>query len=94
MALSEMQATPQSKGRRQSNTTTNINTTGATDAEKQKALELSLNAQSFRSAASPTPAKLQFLQKFIDDGRLNEDASAFYARFTTAQLVLEAFNDR
>ena len=92
MALSEMQATPQSHGRRQ--TGAPANTSGASEADKQKALELSLNAQSFRSAASPTPAKLQFLQKFIDDGRLNEDVSELFAKFTMARSVLETFNDR
>lgn len=91
MALSELQATP-SKGRRSSNA--NSANSNSSEAEKQKAFELSLNAQSFRSAASPTPAKLQFLQKFIDSGRLNEDVSELFAKFTMARSVLETFNDR
>jgi len=61
-----------------------------------RALELAMNAQSFRTAASPTPAKLQFLQKFIDDGPnggLKEDVSELFAKFTMARSVLETFND-
>ncbi len=92
MALSEMQAAPQ-HGRRHSGAY-NANANASSEAEKEKAIELSLNAQSFRSAASPTPAKLLFLQQFIDSGRLNEDVSELFAKFTMARSVLETFNDR
>ena len=105
MALSAMESQPKNGARSSSNSNshnnhihnTNSHTPSKTNAEsKDKALDLALNAQSFRSAASPTPAKLQFLQNFIDDGPdggLKENVSELFAKFTMARSVLETFHD-
>ena len=98
MALSAMESQPKTGTRSSSNTGSHNNHTPSKHKaeNKDKALDLALNAQSFRSAASPTPAKLQFLQNFIDDGPnggLQENVSELFAKFTMARSVLETFHD-